>query len=116
TLRQMYTGSSDWSELQKVAKLRDEHQQDSAQQTLVLGSGDVKTYADACMRCSEYGLDGALIGRGSFGKPWVFSADGYSPKLEEVFEICLEHARLHERFKDSRAFVQMRKNLAWYIS
>ena len=71
------------------------------------------------------GCAAVMIGRGSFGNPWIFrdarqllaGADGPSaPAAEERFAVALEHARLALRLQgDSRKTVlEFRKHLGWY--
>jgi tRNA-dihydrouridine synthase len=130
TLKQMYTGGADWEEIKRAVDFRNTANSDK----LIFGNGDVKTVADAAERVKETEVDGILIGRGTFGNPWLFkdfkqkvisqlqNGNNTSPKatgprdLHDLFSVMLEHAKLHDHYKPEKAFVQMRKNLAWYIS
>ncbi|HCC84527.1 MAG TPA: hypothetical protein DEP87_02500 [Candidatus Pacebacteria bacterium] len=114
TLRQLYTGRSDWEAIGKAADLVKQ----SGLGTKILGNGDIDSYQTAHQKIAEFNLDGVLIGRASFGNPWVF--------LETVPEIlpttkarvALEHAQLFELTyqSDSKfSFLPMRKHLSWYI-
>ena len=71
------------------------------------------------------GCAAIMIGRGSFGNPWIFR-DGRAllegrpapaaPTAPERFELALEHARLALRLQgDSRhTVIEFRKHLGWY--
>jgi tRNA-dihydrouridine synthase B len=69
TLAQGYTGVSDWAAIGQAAALA------RGSGTLVLGNGDLRDLADAQTRSATYGTDGALIGRASYGNPFVFRDD-----------------------------------------
>jgi nifR3 family TIM-barrel protein len=116
TLKQAYTGQADWSEIGRAA----ERAQNSG--VLILGNGDVTSYADAQQRTACYGLDGVLIGRASFGNPFVFqsAADRSTngARRRSLIKIALEHAQLyHQTFSPYPRywFAPMRKHLGWYI-
>jgi tRNA-dihydrouridine synthase B len=66
TLTQGYTGEADWSEIGHAAEIA------RGSGILILGNGDVKSLDDAYQRIATYGLDGALIGRASYGNPYIF--------------------------------------------
>ncbi len=106
TLKQMYLGQADWDEIAKAARLCRQ-----AGVTL-LGNGDVTSLADARERIEKYGVDGVLIGRATFGNPWLFS--GHEPSIEERFAAAVEHSQLFEEKHMTHAFFAMRKHLAWY--
>ena len=74
TLKQMYTGEADWEPLLKMRKFIDENYrfEDSSLKPKLFGSGDVKSLYEAFLRILITGVDGVMIGRGSFGNPWVF--------------------------------------------
>ncbi|MFW5702766.1 MAG: tRNA dihydrouridine synthase [Candidatus Dojkabacteria bacterium] len=110
TLKQAYAGKANWGEIIKAKILRDELQMDQEERTLILGNGDIKSKEDISPE-----LDGVLIGRGTFGKPWVFEEIRGKTVSHNSSEVILEHVRLHELYKPERSFPQMRKNLAWYV-
>lgn len=80
TLKQMYTGEADW----EPVKLFKEQVKD---QVKVFGSGDVKSLWEAFVRIMTTGADGVMIGRGSFGNPWVFD----SQKVELCRAYCIKN-------------------------
>lgn len=112
TLRQAYKGLADWTEIARAAELA------KGSGTLILGNGDVTSRADALTRITTYGVDGVLIGRASFGNPFVFAAREPANQRQTLIQIALEHARFYEqtyRHHERYWFIPMRKHLGWYI-
>lgn len=116
TLRQAYGGSADWDEIAIAAELA------RPTSTLLLGNGDIKSLAEGKARSAEYGVDGFLIGRGSYGNPFVFREEAANMGLLEekyhLLQIMLEHAHLYEDCygaRDNYRFLPMRKHLTWYV-
>jgi nifR3 family TIM-barrel protein len=64
TRQQFYGGKADTKIIQKVK---------SAVNIPIVGSGDIKTPEDAKFMYNETGCDLVMVGRGSYGKPWLFS-------------------------------------------
>lgn len=108
TLKQMYTGEADWEAIASAAKII--HQTE----TTVLGNGDITSVEDGLERTKKYGVDGFMIGRASFGNPWVFDREHGEIKLTERFQAAIEHSHLYEQAFGQDYFVPMRKHLAWY--
>jgi len=108
TLKQMYTGEADWLEIKKAVEITD---------IPVLANGDVKTYDDFKKILEVTGAFGALIGRGSYGNPWIFQGKNIEDvPLKEKFNVLIEHTkRFVELNPDPKAFVQMRKHFGWYV-
>ena len=83
----------------------------------VIGNGDVVDYA-SYQRMLGTGCIGVMIGRGSYGNPWVFLNKGvegnYGASVEELKETILKHASLVEEFTEGN-FLPFRKHLGWYI-
>lgn len=69
TLKQMYSGFADWDVIRTFVQIKKQKYGDNIP---VFGSGDVKSLYDAFVRILTTGVDGVMIGRGSFGKPWIF--------------------------------------------
>jgi tRNA-dihydrouridine synthase B len=63
SVAQAYVGGPDWSVVARVKQ---------AVRIPVLGSGGVRTPADALRFLRETGADGVAVGRGCLGNPWIF--------------------------------------------
>ena len=107
TLKQGYTGSANWEAIGQAVKIIKQTK------TSVLGNGDVHSLSDAFEKIKNYGVDGVLIGRASFGNPWLLQ--NKIPTIEEKFAVAIEHSELYEQILGLNYFVPMRKHLAWYI-
>lgn len=105
TLRQMYMGKADWEVIAKAALVA----KDSG--VSFLGNGDVETLEDAKVKIAQYGVDGVLVGRATFGNPWFFT--GYEPNIEERFLALREHCDYFEKL-GHLPFHVIKKHLAWY--
>lgn len=69
TRKEMSLVPADWEQMKKAVEIRDRTNPNA----LLIGNGDVQDIEDARAKISESGCDGAMIGRGMFGNPWVFS-------------------------------------------
>lgn len=65
TRSQMYTGKADWG---PIAALK----ADKRLEIPLIGNGDVTTPQECAARFGETGVDAIMVGRASFGAPWVF--------------------------------------------
>lgn len=65
TRAQMYTGEADWTLIGQVKNNPRMH-------IPIIGNGDVTTPERARECFDRYGVDAIMIGRASFGRPWVF--------------------------------------------
>ena len=113
TSKQMYSGTSDWQpiyDLKKILKIP------------VIGNGDVRNGAEALTKLQN--LDGVMVGRATFGNPWVlcdiwaalhggsFSALNFAQKLPWI----RRHLQLSCEFKGEKwGMLEMRKHFAWYL-
>jgi 1-hydroxy-2-methyl-2-(E)-butenyl 4-diphosphate synthase len=70
TRAQMYTGQADWTLIGKVKENPRMH-------IPIIGNGDITTPERALECFDRYGVDGIMIGRGSFGRPWIFQEVKY---------------------------------------
>lgn len=69
TRAQMYTGEADWTLIGEVKR-------NPRMKIPVVGNGDLRTAADARRAFEVYGVDAAMVGRATFGCPWVFKEMG----------------------------------------
>jgi nifR3 family TIM-barrel protein len=115
TREQFYRGSADWD---VIAQVR------AAVNVPVLGSGDVFTADDVVAMLERTGVDGVMVARGARGNPWIFREAGAllrgerlpSPTPLERIDMARRHAEALTRFAGERAFVRMRKHVAWYVA
>ncbi|MBP5379623.1 MAG: tRNA dihydrouridine synthase DusB, partial [Ruminococcus sp.] len=113
-----YSGESDNSVIRAVRE---------AVSVPVIGNGDV-TDADSCVKMyEETGCDLVMIGRGSYGNPFIFReteaklrGDDYEPPaLETKMQVMLEHIRLILELSEKceeLAMHEARKHAAWYMN
>ncbi|MGB2981276.1 MAG: tRNA dihydrouridine synthase DusB [Candidatus Zixiibacteriota bacterium] len=90
----------------------------------VIGSGDVFSPEDAKNMLDRTACDAVMIGRGSFGNPWIFSRTNTflereqllpEPPLEKRINVCLQHVDLSvEKYGESTGVKRMRKHMVWY--
>lgn len=90
----------------------------------VIGNGDVVDEISAKEMFEKTGVDGIMIGRGSFGNPWIFREIKYyletgefldKPKNTKKLEIIKEHINLAVEQKGEIAIKELRKHIAWYV-
>lgn len=65
TRSQMYTGKADWKLIGEVKKNPRIH-------IPIIGNGDITTPGQARQAFEEYGVDAVMVGRATFGCPWIF--------------------------------------------
>ena len=81
TRAQMYTGDADWTLIGEIKRNPRIH-------IPIIGNGDIKTAEDAKRAFETYGVDAVMIGRATFGQPWIFKEIGEAlgPRSEGVKE------------------------------
>lgn len=93
----------------------------------VVGNGDIRSADDAVRMFRQTGCDSVMIGRGSFGNPWIFEQikaqlagrTTRMPTTGERAQMALENMRMElDECQCEPLLVvrRMRKHLAWYIS
>ena len=65
TRAQMYTGNADWTLIGEVKNNPRIH-------IPIIGNGDITTPEEARQAFDRYGVDAVMIGRATFGRPWIF--------------------------------------------
>lgn len=65
TRAQMYTGEADWTNIGLVKANKRMH-------IPIIGNGDITSAEDARRAFERYGVDAVMIGRATFGRPWIF--------------------------------------------
>lgn len=80
TRSQMYTGQADWTLIGEVKRNPRMH-------IPIIGNGDVTDAVSARRGFEDYGVDAVMIGRATFGRPWIFreirDAGGFPPLAPE---------------------------------
>lgn len=114
TRSQMYTGQADWT-------LIGELKADPRMEIPIIGNGDITCPEQAAAAFDTYGVDGIMIGRASFGAPWIFREvrdylrDGnYTPlSVVEKMDILRRQVRESiERIDEYRGILHIRRHLA----
>lgn len=116
TRTQFYLGKADWNIIKAVK---------DAVKIPVIGNGDVKSGEDCKRMYEETGCDLVMIGRGSYGKPWIFrevkhyleTGECLPPvTVEEKMAVMLRHCEMLCKYKgEKQGMKEARKNIAWYV-
>ena len=116
TRSMLYSGTADWDMIHKAKE----------QLSIpVIANGDI-TDGQAAVRClKRTGADGLMIGRSTFGDPWIFEevqaalrGEAYPgrPSLADRVDVALEQFRLSEQDHGEHiACLEARKHFAWYL-
>ncbi len=114
TRSEFYTGKADLDIIKQVKE---------SVNIPVIGNGDVID-GESAKKMFEYtGVDGIMIGRGTFGRPWIFKEileylengkEIEEPSNMEKLEIIKKHINLAVEEKGEIAVKELRKHIAWY--
>lgn len=114
TRSQMYTGQADWTLIGEVKRNPRIH-------IPIIGNGDITTPEDARRAFDDYGVDAVMIGRATFGQPWIFGdirreldgTDAVPLTLDEKIDVLEEQLRINvERIDEYRGILHTRRHLA----
>ena len=115
TRTEMYSGKADLDIIKKVKE---------SVKIPVIGNGDIVDEESALKMFEYTGVDGIMIGRGTFGNPWIFTKIKHfletGEKLPDVsnkekLRVIKEQIELElENKPEVTAIREMRKHIAWY--
>ena len=104
TRSQMYTGQADWTLIGEVKRNPRIH-------IPIIGNGDITSQDEADDAFNRYGVDAVMIGRATFGCPWIFSR--HELTTDEKIDILEEQLRINvERIDEKRGILHTRRHLA----
>ncbi len=107
TRAQMYSGQADWSLIGQVKH--------NPEITIpIIGNGDITSLEEADRAFDTYGVDAVMIGRATFGQPWIFSRDADKLTLADKIGILKEllHINMEYIGDEYRAILHTRRHLA----
>lgn len=114
TRSQMYTGNADWT-------LIGELKSDPRMEIPIIGNGDICTPQQAVDAFNNYGVDAIMIGRATFGAPWIFhevrqmlDTGKFTPlTIPEKLELLKRQIRESiDRIDEYRGILHIRRHLA----
>lgn len=108
TRKEMSKVDAHWDQMPRAVEMAKD------KPTLILGNGDIRSLDHADELIAQTGIDGAMLGRAIYANPWLFNrqVDPGSIRLEDRFEVMLEHAHMYEAvFQGEKNFALMRKHL-----
>lgn len=106
TRSQMYTGEADWTLIGEVKNNPRIH-------IPIIGNGDVTSIEQANECFDRYGVDAVMIGRATFGCPWLFYQGEKQLTIDEKIDILEEMLRINvERIDEHRGILHTRRHLA----
>ena len=119
TRSQLYTGEADWNLIAEVKK-------NPRMKIPIIGNGDITGPEKAKVFLDQSGVDGLMIGRGSIGRPWIFSEVRHylntgdllpPPTVPFVVENVKDQLNQSLTWKDDprRAVLEMRRHFARYF-
>lgn len=106
TRSQMYTGEADWTLIGEVKNNPRIH-------IPIIGNGDVTSIEEAHEKFDRYGVDAVMIGRATFGCPWLFNQGEKQLTIDDKIDILEEMLRINvERIDEYRGILHTRRHLA----
>ena len=79
TRAQMYTGQADWTLIGEAKK--------ALKDIPVIGNGDITSLEEADKAFDTYGVDAFMIGRATFGQPWIFNRQAHLLTIDDKLNI-----------------------------
>jgi tRNA-dihydrouridine synthase B len=117
TKSQMYSGEANWDVISEVKN-------DQRIVIPIIGNGDIVTAQQAIEYPEKYGVDGVMIGRATFGNPFIFreiselrqGKEIQPVSIDERIETIMQHFTLSAQWKGlNRTIYEIRKHYAGYF-
>lgn len=118
TRAQLYRGEADWTLIGEVKN-------NPRMKIPIIGNGDVNGPEVAKLMFDKYGVDGIMIGRATFGRPWIFREIRHyldtgeilpGPTIDEKADLALLHLDKSLEHKEGKAAIlEMRRHLSNYF-
>lgn len=118
TRSQLYKGEADWTLIGEVKR-------NPRMRIPIIGNGDITTPEDAAQAFDRYGVDAIMIGRATFGRPWIFkeirhflnTGEQLPPiSVAEKVELAKKHLAKSIEVKGDRVgLLEMRRHLSSYF-
>lgn len=118
TRAQMYKGEADWTLIGQVKNNPDIR-------IPIIGNGDITGGKVAAEMFERYGVDAVMVGRATFGRPWIFSEIKYymehgesmpQPTVEQRVALARRHLDVSVAYKGERVGVlELRRHLSCYF-
>ena len=118
TRSQVYKGYADWRLIGEVKRNPRMH-------IPIIGNGDIKQAQDAKRVFDRYGVDGVMVARATYGRPWIFREINHylqtgellpEPDVRERVEIAKLHFSKSLEYKEGlRAIFEMRRHFTTYF-
>ena len=116
TRSQLYSGVADWDTIRKVKQ---------ELSVPVIANGDIVS-GETAVKCKKWtGADGVMIGRATFGDPWIFAEAAAAlrgeqipqrPALAQRVDVAVRQFELAFQDKGEKiACLEARKHFAWYL-
>ena len=106
TRAQMYTGQADWTLIGEAKK--------ALKDIPVIGNGDITSLEEADKAFDTYGVDAVMIGRATFGQPWLFNRQAHLLTIDDKLNILkqLLHTNVELIGDEYKAVLHTRRHLA----
>jgi nifR3 family TIM-barrel protein len=118
TRAQFYRGEADWTLIGEVKN-------NPRMKIPIIGNGDINGPEITKMMFEKYGVDGIMIGRATFGRPWIFREVRHyldtgeiltEPTVEEKADLALLHLDKSLEHKEGKsAILEMRRHFSNYF-